>query len=562
MLFGATDRIVAAESEHFDGAIVPQALDSAGIFALKQTEPDLTGQGVRLALISRSATYKDGEPQNNYRPNNQHHCFDNVEFTFKDEGQLPAGLSPHSTAICSILFGEDLDAYYAGLGSFHYQGLVPAAEAGVYEFWHFLTDSVFPHSAPDADIVIAGFGSQFEDWWTKGIDSLAEHYGIVVVAAIGNGDEAHDPPLYPAAGTNVIGVGVVDSVNSSDFITNLTHFGLPYREHSSFGPTADGRCKPDIIAPGNCLAADFNEPNNYIQTGNWSSFATPMVAGTIGLLVQKAMSEPNLSLAASKETGNCVIKSILLNSASKLPYWHKGRLQKDDDHNVPLDYIQGSGMLNAIGAYKNLIAGRHKPGAVDNIGWDLNQMLGRENSETVYRLNIPDATSQFITITLCWNNHYEKTYPFEHIYEKDADLRLELWAIDDSDPNNDYLVDYSDSSIDNLEHIYCRLDPNYSDYEIVVLFSDEQPDLPERYGLAWNVTDKETNTENIYLYDLNTDGIIDRTDVGIMLENWLGSIKPNKGYFIGDINNDGVIDAKDVQILVEHKGQKTNWYKR
>ena len=148
-----------------------------------------------------------------------------------------------------------------------------------------MINGVFPHSQPDADIIIAGIGSQFEDWWTRGIDSLAEHYGLVVVAGIGNGSEAHDPPLYPAAGTNVIGVGVVDSVRSTELITNLAHFALAYPEHSSFGPTEDGRCKPDIVAPGNCLAADFNEPNNYFPTGNWSSFATPVVAGTFRLLI-------------------------------------------------------------------------------------------------------------------------------------------------------------------------------------------------------------------------------------------------------------------------------------
>ena len=61
---------------------------------------------------------------------------------------------------------------------------------------------------------------------------MAEHYGLIVVAGIGNGLKAHDPILYPAAASNVIGVGVVNSVNTEKLGTNLAHFALAYPEHS------------------------------------------------------------------------------------------------------------------------------------------------------------------------------------------------------------------------------------------------------------------------------------------------------------------------------------------
>ena len=107
---------------------------------------------------------------------------------------------------------------------------------------------------------------------------------------------------------------MVDSVNTDDPATNLAHFALAYPEHSSFGPAGNGHSKPDIVAPGNCLAAELNEPNGYEATGDWSSFATPIVAGAVGLLVQKAKQDPALSLAVSPAGGNCVIKAILMNS--------------------------------------------------------------------------------------------------------------------------------------------------------------------------------------------------------------------------------------------------------
>jgi len=563
--------IAGTEGAQPDKTLQPQGLNHAGIYALRQIDPGLTGAGVKFAVISRSITYIDGEPQNDYRPSIGHDCFKAKQLGFHDQAELSAGISPHSTAICSILLGEDPDAFNLHLGEFYYQGTAPQAQADVYEFWHFLINNVFPHSPPDADILTASIGNQLEDWWTRGIESLAEHYGLIVVAGIGNGSNADDPLLYPGAAANAIGVGVVDSVNTEDLATKLAHFALAYPEHSSFGPTADGRCKPDIVAPGNCLAADDNEPGSYEPTGNWSSFSTPIVAGTIGLLVQKAGEDPEFSSAVSPDGGNCVIKAILLNSATKLPYWHKGRLQIDDDHQAPLDYVQGAGMVNAVGAYKHLIAGRNKPGYVSTTGWDNNLLQKSKNPQNIYKITLTQPTDKFITATAVWNRHYNNAYPFEPMPEKDADLRLELWAVDPIDPANDYLLDYRDISVDNVEHIYCRADANYTNYEIVLSYSDigapNPTDAAQRYGLAWNVSARY-DSDSIFWYDLNADGIVNDLDFTILITNLLNTppafLRKQEGgaesYLLGDINADGAINMNDVEIFLNHKDDRADWH--
>jgi hypothetical protein len=575
-LFAGIAAMLAASSavaKASDETLQPQGLNFSGIYALRQLDPNLTGSGIKFAVICRSNTYIDGVPQNDYRPSIEHSCFKwrkpspsgDKQLKFRDQAELAAGTSPHSTAICSILLGEDPNASNPQLGQFHYQGAAPQAQADNYEFWYFLTNNIFPHSPPDADIVTASFGTQFEDWWTRGIESMAEHDGLIVVAGIGNGSNAYDPLLYPGAGANVIGVGVVNSVNTENLATKLAHFSLVYPEHSSLGPTAEGRCKPDIVAPGNCLAADANDPSRYEPTGSWSSFSTPIVAGTIGLLVQKAKEDPDLASAVAKNGGNCVMKAILLNSAKKLPYWHKGRLEKDDDHEAPLDYIQGAGMLNAAGAYKHLIAGQTKPGYVPATGWD-NNKLESKNPQNIYKITIAKPAEEFVTATVVWNKHYSGVYPFEPMPDKDANLRLELWAVDTNDPNNNYLLDYSDSKVDNVEHIYCKADANFTNYEIVVLFSDQSPitndQLPitaQRYGLAWNVSKKQ-NKNDILLYDLNADGIVNDSDLTILVDNLLTSVKSPKTYLLGDINADGTIDKKDFEIILKHKDTTADWY--
>ncbi len=570
---------IAAAQQQTEEMLQPQGLNFSGIYALKQLDPNLTGSGIKFAVICRSITYIDGEPQNDYRPSTEHNCFKTDQFAFHDQAEPPAGISPHSTAICSILLGEDPNASNPALkisedpnasnpaeisaGQFYYQGVAPQAKADIYEFWHFLIDSVFAGLPPDADIITASIGNQFEDWWTRGIESMAERYGIIVVAGIGNGSNAHDSPLYPAAGANVIGVGVVNSVNTESLATNLAHFSLAYPKHSSFGPTADGRSKPDIVAPGNCLAADGNDPSRYEPTGNGSSFSTPLIAGTIGLLIQKAKQDPNLGLAVSPEGGNCVMKAILLNSATKLPYWHKGRLTKDDDHHAPLDYIQGAGMLNAVGAYKHLIAGQNEPGQTSTIGWDLNLLQKDQNPQNIYKVTLTEPADKFITATAVWNKHYNSDYPFEPDPEQDANLRLELWAVDPNNPTNDYLLDYSDSRVDNVEHIYAAADANYTDYEIVILYTNiddpNQIPAPQRYALAWNVSPKQ-NSDNIFWYDLNADGIVNESDSISLLDNLITSIKSPESYLLGDINANGLIDTNDFQILLSHLNRQADWY--
>jgi hypothetical protein len=257
------------------------------------------------------------------------------------------------------------------------------------------------------------------------------------------------------------------------------------------------------------------------------------------------------------------MKAILLNSAKKLPFWHKGRLEKDDDHEAPLDYIQGAGMLNAVGAYKHLIAGQMKPGSVPAIGWDNNQLQKSENPQNIYKITIAEPAEEFVTATVVWNKHYSGVYPFEPMPDKDANLRLELWAINPNDPNNNYLLDYSDSKVDNVEHIYARCDANFTHYELIVTYTNSsdsneiQPD--ERYGLAWNVSKKQ-NKNDILLYDLNADGIVNDLDLTILVDNILTGVKSPGNYLLGDINADGTIDKKDFEIILKHKDAQADWY--
>jgi hypothetical protein len=543
-------------------ALQPQALNWVGVYSVRQADPNLNGAGVRIGVICRSLTYVNGKPQNDYQPNVQHACFRDARLQFHDDGTSIARESAHSTAVCSILFGEDPAGVTPKLSPFEYEGVVPAAEGHVFELCQFLTQYVHPQETPKVDLATASFGQELEDWWTRGIESLIEHQGLVFVASIGNGSNASEPPFYPGAGANSIGVGVVSSVSAIDPATKLSHFALAYPQESSAGPTDDGRCKPDVIAPGNCLVATADSNDGYQMAGNWSSFSTPLAAGVVGLLVQEAKQDEKLQLAVSPQGGNCVLKAVLMSSATKLPYWHKGRLSTDDDHEVPLDYVQGAGVINAAGAYRLLTAGRGQPGDVSKAGWDLNRLEGEKIPRQVYRVTINEPADKVFTATLTWNRHYRDQYPFEHLTDRDSDLRLEVWAVNPTDPARDVLVDYSDSRVDNLEHVCFVTLAEYTQYRMVVSFSGPDGRIPaaaETYALAWTTEDKPSN-ENIFWYDLNADGIVNEQDLTILMGNLSAQRQSSQVYLLGDVNGDGLIDGQDVTAMLACHNRTAEWY--
>ena len=506
-----------------DAVLQPQGLSWAGVYALRDAEPQLTGAGVRMGLICRSFTYEQDEPQYDYRPNTAHGCFQNARLNFYDDGVVAPAVSSHETAVCSILFGDDPLGAASDMDPFIYQGAMPAADGHIYELQHFVAQHVFAQEAPPVDLLAASFGAPLEAWWTRGIESLAEHQGLAFVASIGNGSNASDPPLYPGAGPNVIGVGVVSSVSADDPATSLANFALAYPEQSSRGPTDDGRCKPDLIAPGNCLIAQAESNQDYTMSGTWSSFSAPVAAGVAGLLVQTAKQDVRFDAVLSPEGGNCLLKAILMTSATKLPYWHRGRLAPDDDHDTPLDYAQGAGMVNAVRGYQLLTAGRGRPGGVAEAGWDLNRLEGNRDLGQVYRLVVEEPADKVLTVTLAWNRHYSTDYPFRRIADSDSDLRLEVWAVDSRNPGNDVLLDYSDSRVDNVEHIYVQTPLGYTSYAIVVAVSDLDNRTgslaDERYAIAWDVQDRPAD-ESILWHDLNADGIVNSRDLAILAADW------------------------------------------
>lgn len=98
---------------------------------------------------------------------------------------------------------------------------------------------------------------------------IAAKKGMLVCIAAGNeGNKEWHYVNLPADAEGILAVGGIDA----------------WRNHSSFsayGPTADGRIKPDVCAMGSAVPIYFN---NRFSNNNGTSFATPIIAGAAASL--------------------------------------------------------------------------------------------------------------------------------------------------------------------------------------------------------------------------------------------------------------------------------------
>jgi subtilisin family serine protease len=114
---------------------------------------------------------------------------------------------------------------------------------------------------------------------TTQIANWAYGRGIVFISSAGN--EANNPHFpdgglgAPADAFGVLAVGAVDA--------NGVRAGF-----SSYGPTADGRIKPDLCAMGvdTYVASDYNQAS-YFRRSNGTSFAAPLIASAAALILEK-----------------------------------------------------------------------------------------------------------------------------------------------------------------------------------------------------------------------------------------------------------------------------------
>ena len=138
---------------------------------------------------------------------------------------------------------------------------------------------------------------------------IAASKGMLVFNSAGNsGNSPWQKVTAPADGDEVIAVGAVTPSGQ--------HAGF-----SSYGPTADGRIKPDLCAAGQ--DAVYVHPDGSIRTGNGTSFASPILCGAATSLW--SAHPPRFSVRRPQRLAR--IRSPMERSRHRVWIWHSRSLE-------------------------------------------------------------------------------------------------------------------------------------------------------------------------------------------------------------------------------------------
>ena len=171
-----------------------------------------------------------------------------------------------------------------------------------YVYFNSFSSLFQPSSSYSASIHSASWGddldNSYNDWCAEVDEYVWKHPTFLPVFSAGNtGTDVHTVGT-PGTAKNCLTVGATENVRTNVLISSYADNAAQIAYFSSCGPTADGRIKPEICAPGtyilstrSTLAPDANygwgvySNTNYAFNGG-TSMACPLVAGAAALTRQ------------------------------------------------------------------------------------------------------------------------------------------------------------------------------------------------------------------------------------------------------------------------------------
>ena len=256
---------------------------------------------------------------------------------------------------------------------------------------------------------------------------------------------------------NVLTVGAVDDLGV------MTSF-------SAFGPTDDGRIKPDLVANGTTIYSTLGTSANSYGNYNGSSMAAASATGSLALLFQlQQMLQPEVGLQSS------TMKGLLIHTATEM------------GPDPGPDYQHGWGLIN-MKAAADLLQGN-----AENGGMNLREEI-LSNGE-VKQIQVKSlSSSPFLKLTLCWTDQAgdpspASLNPLNRKLVNDLNLSVEQmatsqnhlpWILDVNNP--DLPATKGENHVDNVEQVVIP-NPGSDDFTIRISHSGSLSGSSQAFSL-------------------------------------------------------------------------------
>ena len=274
------------ESSNVDGFVVPSRDDDdepVDILTdqLKRfggqhfIDKGIDGKGLRICVMD------GGFPKVNTHPAFQHLRDNNqilMTYNFPNKREDVYGWSTHGTMVLSCIAGINKEGQKMGLAT-GAEFLLARTEIDPEPFKEEVWWAQGAEWADKngADIINSSLGYGKDRHWTRDMDGTsyvakaankAAEKGILICNSAGNeGSDKHWMTIItPADAENVLTVGGIENE-----LDNYQHI-----DFSSYGPTADKRLKPNVVAFGN---AEVAKPGGGYTYASGTSFSSPLTAG-------------------------------------------------------------------------------------------------------------------------------------------------------------------------------------------------------------------------------------------------------------------------------------------